>query len=143
MFYLKWSSLYRRFESYAYGFCDEMDCDLLQILHPQEIILMSKKIPDVTRDERRGFYNAEMIALIFDRASGESAYLVAEVRYTAALRDTDLVRRNARFLTQITGARAIPAIASIRNTPEVQALIDSGAVEWYPMPERFWPEGCP
>lgn len=143
MFYLKWSNLYRRFESDAHGFCDELDCDLLQILHPQEIILMSQKIPDVTREERRGFYNSEMIALISDRASGESMYLVAEVRYTGGLRDTDIIRRNARFLTQITGARAIPVIASIRNTPEVQALIDSGAVQWYQMPEHFWPEGWP
>ena len=143
MCYLKWGNLYKRFESDAYGFCDDLDCDLLQILHPREIVLMSKNIPDVPRDERRGFHNAEMIALISDRASGESAYLVVEVRYTGGLRDTDLVRRNARFLTQITGARAIPAIASIRNTPEVQALIDSGAVQWHQMPEHFWPEGCP
>ena len=141
MSYLKWSNLYRRFESDAYGFCDDLECDLLQILHPREIILMSRNIPDATLDERRNFRRAEMIALISDRASGESVYLVAEVRYTGGLRDTDLVQRNARFLTQITGTRAIPVIASIRNTPEVQALIDSGAIQWYPMPERFWPEG--
>ena len=44
MCYLKWGNLYKRFESDAYGFCDDMDCDLLQILHPQEIILMSGSV---------------------------------------------------------------------------------------------------
>ena len=44
MFYLKWSNLYRRFESDAHGFCDELECDLLQILHPREIVLMSGSV---------------------------------------------------------------------------------------------------
>lgn len=118
------------------AFVEEMECDLLESLTLVELIQMSKQIPDATPGQRRSFGRADLIVKVKDRASGETFYLAAEGSWTADLRDTDRARRNARYLTQITGVPAVPAIISIRNTREVESLIESGAVRWIQLDEH-------
>ena len=60
-----------------------------------------------------------------------------EASYTGDLRDSDRAQRNARLLTEFTGHRSVPVVAGVRNVNEVTALIDSGAVYWYQIPERY------
>ena len=66
-----------------------------------------------------------------------TVYICMEASYTGDLRDSDRAQRNARLLTEFTGHRSVPVVAGVRNVIEVTALIDSGAVYWYQIPERY------
>ena len=90
-------------------------------------------------NEARSFRRADLV--IEARDESGTVYIALEASYTADLRDSDRVQRNARLLTEFTGHRAIPVIASVRNVNEVSALIESGVVHWYEMDERYTPAG--
>ena len=117
-------------------FLDDMECDLIESPTLLELSKMSKQIPDATPGQRRSFSRADLIVLVKDRATGETFYLAAEISWTADQRDTDRAQRNARYLTQITGLPALPAISSIRNTHEIEPLLESGAVRWFQLDEH-------
>ena len=117
-------------------FLEEMGCDLIESPTPLELFKMSQQIPDATPGQRRSFSSADLIVLVKDRATGETFYLAVEVSWTADQRDTDRAQRNARYLTQSTGRPALPAISSIRNTHEVETLLESGAVRWFQLDEH-------
>ena len=117
-------------------FLEEMGCDLIESPTPLELFKMSQHLPDATPGQRRSFSSADLIVLVKDRATGETFYLAVEVSWTADQRDTDRAQRNARYLTQSTGLPALPAISSIRNTHEVETLLESGAVRWFQLDEH-------
>ena len=124
-----------RLRDLALSFVDEIECDLIELPALAELTQISRQIPDATPGQRRSFIRADLIALVKDRASGETFYLAAEGSWTADLRDTNRAQRNARYLTQATGIPAVPVIVSLRNTREVESLIASGAVRWIQLDE--------
>lgn len=127
-----------RLKDFVVDFIEVMNCELAHVLDVNELALMSKRIADATPDELRSFRRADMVMLAGDRATnGSPVYLAVEASYTGSKNDTDRAERNARFLTDVTGIRAIPVIASVRNTREVAALIESGNVRWYEIEERY------
>ena len=70
-------------------------------------------------------------------ADGETVrYVAVEASYTGGRRDTDRAVRNANFLTQFTGRPARAAVASVRNTEEINPMLESGDVYWYEILER-------
>ena len=91
--------------------------------------------PDLPLNEVRSFRRADLV--VEARDESEIVYIVLEASYTADLRDSDRAQRNARLLTDFTGHRAIPVIASVRNVNEVSALVESGVVHWYEIEERY------
>lgn len=93
--------------------------------------------PDLPLNEIRSFRRADLVVEAADESG--TVYIVLEASYTGDLRDSDRAQRNARLLTEFTGHRAIPVIASVRNVNEVSALIDSGVVHWFEMDERYTP----
>ena len=128
--------IYNRIVQLLPTFVAEMDYALIAIPTNDELVRMSRQIPNATPEERRKFNRSRLIALVTDRASGETLYLAGEASLTAHRRHTDRAQRHARFLTEATGVRAIPAIISLRNTPEVESLIESGAVQWIQLDEH-------
>ena len=127
-----------RLKDFMVDFIEVMNCELAHVLDVNELALMSKRIADATPDELRSFRRADMVMLAGDRAAnGSPVYLAVEASYTGSKNDTDRAERNARFLTELTGIRAIPVIASVRNTREVAELIESGNVRWYEIEERY------
>ena len=133
---LNWGIMYNKIAELAPCFVEELDYDLIAFPTNVELIRMSRQIPDATREERRRFGWSRLIALVTDRASGETLYLTGEASVTAHLRHTDRAQRHARFITEVTGVRAVPVIISLRNTPEVENLIESGAVLWIQLDEH-------
>ena len=126
-----------RLKDFVPDFVEEMNCELTQVIDRKEVILLSRQIPNATSNERRSFRRADMVVLAGDStANGEPVYLAVEASYTGSRNDTHRAQRNARFLTEVTGVRAIPVIASVRNTHEVTGLIESGLVRWYEIEER-------
>ena len=127
-----------RLKDFMVDFIEVMNCELAHVLDVNELALMSKRIADATPDELRSFRRADMVMLAGDRAAnGSPVYLAVEASYTASENDTDRAERNAKFLADVTGIRAIPVIASVRNTREVVDLIESGNVRWYEIEERY------
>ena len=92
-------------------------------------------MPVIPLNEIRSFRRADMVIEAQDDSG--TVYLVMEASYTADLRDTGRAQRNARLLTEFTGHRAIAAVASVRNVTEVSALVESGAIYWYEIEERY------
>jgi hypothetical protein len=92
---------------------------------------------DLSLSEVRSFRRADMVVEAKDESG--TVYIAMEASYTADLRDTDRALRNARLLTEITGHRAIPVVASVRNVDEVAVLVESGDVYWYELEERHQP----
>ncbi len=63
-------------------------------------------------------------------------YIAVEVSFTGALRDFARARRNADFLTALTGRPTTAVIASVRNDWEVEARVNAGQAHWHRIPER-------
>lgn len=67
---------------------------------------------------------------------GQAIYVAMEISYTANRQDTRRAIRNAQFLTRFTGQPARPALASVRNDPEIADLIAGGQIHWHTIRER-------
>ena len=114
----------------------DMDIEYVKTLSEADLVRMAKTgNPNMTRDELFSFRTADLVVEARDDLG--TVYICMEASYTGDLRDSDRAQRNARMLTEFTGHRAIPVLASVRNVNEVTALIDTGAVYWYQIPERY------
>ena len=129
----RWSAL-RGAESITF----DMDIEYVRTLSEADLIRMAKTAsPNIPRNELFSFRTADMV--VEARDDSGTVYICMEASYTGDLRDSDRAQRNARFLTEFTGHRAIPIVASVRNVNEVSALVDSGAVYWYELEDRYTP----
>ena len=114
----------------------DMDIEYVKTLSEADLVRMAKTgNPNMTRGELFSFRTADLVVEARDDLG--TVYVVLEASYTADTRDSDRCLRNARLLTELTGHRAIPVLASVRNVNEVTALIDTGAVYWYQIPKRY------
>ena len=81
------------------------------------------------------FIDADLVMETTDQ-DGQTVYIAVEISYTANRQDTRRAIRNAEFLSRFTGQPARPAIASVRNDPEIADRIASGEVHWHAIRER-------
>ena len=101
-------------------------------LTPVDLWALTDRAPaDIPANELNSFRRADLIVEATDLDSGESCYIAVEISFTANGRDTTRALRNAAFLTQFTGRRSYPAIASLRRDHRIEELIESGEVFWY------------
>jgi len=101
-------------------------------LTPADLWALTDRAPaDIPANELNSFRRADLIVEATDLDSGESCYIAVEISFTANGRDTTRALRNAAFLTQFTGRRSYPAIASLRRGHRIEDLIESGEVFWY------------
>ena len=114
----------------------DMDIEYVKTLSEADLVRMAKTgNPNMTRGELFSFRTADLVVEAKDESG--TVYICMEASYTGDLRGSDRAQRNARLLTEFTGHRSIPVVASVRNVREVTALIDSGEVYWYEIPERY------
>ena len=114
----------------------DMDIEYVKTLTEADLVRIAKTgNPNMSRSEMFSFRTADLVVEANDEAG--TVYICMEASYTGDLRDSDRAQRNARLLTEFTGHRAIPVIASVRNVNQVTALVDSGEVYWYQIPERY------
>ena len=101
-------------------------------LTPADLWALTDRAPaDIPANELNSFRRADLIVEATDLDSGESCYIAVEISFTANGRDTTRALCNAAFLTQFTGRRSYPAIASLRRDHRIEDLIESGEVFWY------------
>ena len=99
------------------------------------IIVQGADVSGIALGEIASFIDADLVIEVID-GDGQTAYVATEISYTANRRDTGRAIRNAGFLSQFTGQPARPAIASIRNDPEIADLISGGQVYWHTIYDR-------
>ena len=105
-------------------------------LHGNEVIDLARRqdTTDISQGDLTSFQRADLIMEATD-AAGELHYIAVEVSFTADERDTRRSIRNAAYLTRFTGRPAHAVVAAHRHDREIQPVIDSGQVLWYPLDE--------
>ena len=118
--------------SEAWGIAQDLGLAFVRTLTPGDLTEIAGNQLD--RDTGRSFRRADLV--IEATRDGTPEYIVLEVSYTADQRDSDRALRNARLLTEFTGRPATAGVASIRNTREIEQLVASGTLHWYPLEDR-------
>ena len=88
-------------------------------------------IAAIPQRERASFYVSDFVAEVRDE-TGETHYIVVEASYTCDKRDTDRAIAHAELMTTFTQKRAWPVIAGARLDDEIQHIVETGDVLWFP-----------
>ena len=94
----------------------------------------TKRHINLNQNILRSFRRAELV--IQGQRNGEVEYIAAEISGTADSRDSDRAIRNSGIIRAATGRLCTAAVASVRNTSQVQELADSGAIHCHPLEDR-------
>ena len=116
----------------AAGIAQDMGLEFVRTLTASDLMEMSRNQLD--RETGRSFRRADLVIEATKDRSSE--YVALEVSYTADQRDSGRALRNAGFLTRFTGRKATAGVASVRNTHEVEQLVESGELYWHPLEDR-------
>ena len=116
----------------AAGIAQDMGLEFVRTLTASDLMEMSRNQLD--RETGRSFRRADLV--IETTKEGAQEYVALEVSYTADQRDSGRALRNAGLLTQFTGRKATAGVASVRNTHEVEQLVESGELYWHPLEDR-------
>ena len=116
----------------AAGIAHDMGLEFVRTLTPSD--LMELAGDQLGLDTGRSFRRADLV--IETTKDGATEYAALEVSYTADQRDSGRAIRNAGLLTQFTGRPATAGVASVRNTHEVEQLVESGELYWHPLEDR-------
>ena len=87
----------------------------------------------ITRQNLQSFRRADLVIRAVD-PDGTAIYITVEVSYTVDGNDIRRARRNAEYLTRLTGVPAVAAVAGVIIDPHVQDVIDDGELYWYEIP---------
>ena len=116
----------------AAGITQDMGLEFVRTLTASDLMEMSRNQLD--RETGRSFRRADLV--IEAIKDGAPQYVALEVSYTADQRDSGRALRNAGLLTRFTGRKATAGVASVRNTHEVEQLVESGELYWHPLEDR-------
>ena len=116
----------------AAGIAQDMGLEFVRTLTASDLMEMSGNQLD--RETGRSFRRADLV--IEATKDGAPEYAALEVSYTADQRDSGRALRNAGLLTRFTGRKATAGVASVRNTHEVEQLVESGELYWHPLEDR-------
>ena len=117
----------------ARGFAQDMGMEFVRTLTADDLMEMAWTHLD--RDTGRSFRRADLV--IEATRDGTREYIALEVSYTADQRDSNRAIRNAEILTRLTGSPATAGVASVRNTHDVEQLVQSGELLWHPLEDRI------
>ena len=116
----------------AAGIAQDMGLEFVRTLTASD--LMELAGDQLGQDTGRSFRRADLV--IEATRDGATEYAALEVSYAADQRDSGRALRNAGLLTQFTGRKATASVASVRNTHEVEQLVESGELYWHPLEDR-------
>lgn len=83
----------------------------------------------------RSFREADLIMLVRD-ADGQPAYVAVEASFTVAARDIERAKRNAEYLHEFTGLKAVAAVAGVEITSGQHRNASTAGVHCYTIPAR-------
>ena len=85
---------------------------------------------DITPQDLQSFRRADLI-IEAAKPDGTAVYITVEISYTVDEYDIRRARRNAQYLTRLTGVPAVPAVAGVIVDPRVQDTIAAGDPYWH------------
>ena len=100
-----------------------------------EDMVRENSVDGIPRNELESFTKADLVIKARD-GDRFTNYIAVEISYTADQRDTERAERNAELLTRFTGRPSRAVVASVRNDPVVNSLVNSGYINWYQIPLR-------
>ena len=111
---------------------DQMGLERVKDLDYDDLraLTLAADISDIPANVIQSFRQADLVLEATDQA-GETCYVAVEISYTANGRDTERAFRNAEFLTQFTGRRVYPAVASVHRDQRIEESLDSSAIFWH------------
>ena len=83
----------------------------------------------------RSFREADLIMLVRD-TDGQPAYVAVEASFTVAARDIERAKRNAEYLHEFTGLKAMAAVAGVEITGGQHRNASAAGVHCYTIPAR-------
>ena len=109
----------------------KMDLEYRRSLSRQEIVNMALSLAQGApiSGDFESFAKADIIFAA--GRNGEECYVPVEVSFTADRRDTGRAIRNAGFITQATGAPALPVVASVNIDHRILDEIKTGKVYYH------------
>ena len=116
----------------AAGIAQDMGLEFVRTLTASDLMETSRNQLD--RETGRSFRRADLV--IETTKEGAQEYVALEVSYTADQRDSGRALRNTGLLTRLTGRKATAGVANVRNTHEVEQLVESGELYWHPLEDR-------
>ena len=116
----------------AAGIAHDVGLEFVRTLNASDLMEMAGD--QLSLDTGRSFRRADLV--IEATRDGAPEYVALEVSYTADQRDSGRAIRNAGLLTQFTGRQAVAGVASVRNTHEVDQLVESGELYWHLLEDR-------
>ncbi len=114
---------------------DRLGLTYVTILDRRDLVGLLRRFQDIPTGERQSFFRADLVLEALDD-DGATRYVAVEASYTADRRDSDRARRNAGFLTRVTGCPAHAVVASLRNDRHVQELVEAGTVHRLRLAEK-------
>ena len=114
------------------GIAQDMGAQLVRTLTNDDLSQLAGNQLDTATG--RSFRSADLVMETV--RDGTTQYVALEVSYTADHRDSDRAIRNAALLTKFTGRKTTAGVASVRNSREVQELVNSRALYWHPLEDR-------
>lgn len=96
-------------------------------------LIQSVDTSAITRQNLQSFRRADLVIRAVN-SDGTAIYIAVEISYTVDGNDIRRARRNAEYLTRLTGVPAVAAVAGVIIDPHVQDLIDDGELYWYEIP---------
>lgn len=115
----------------------ELGLSLVAMLDRDQLqsLVRSAETDGIPKHDLLSFRRADLVLRAADPAAADPAgterYVAVEVSYTVNGRDTERARRNARFLTRLTGCGASAVVAGLRLDERIRPLVESGEVAWY------------
>ena len=116
----------------AAGIAQDMGLEFVRTLTASDLMETSRNQLDW--ETGRSFRRADLV--IETTKEGAQEYVALEVSYTADQRDSGRALRNTGRLTRLTGRKATAGVANVRNTHEVEQLVESGELYWHPLEDR-------
>lgn len=111
----------------------------IDMLHIWQAAERNRLTDDISSQNRISFLKPDIIIEATDKKG--KCYVAVEISYTASSNDTERAIRNARYLTQFTGAPAYMAVAGVSKHSEIDSVIteeNPQAFDFNKDPKVFW-----
>ena len=120
----------------------DLGLEYVRILTETDLFRISRQAEgSLPANELRSFRRADFV--IEAVQDSETVYIPVEVSFTGDHRDSDRALRNAELLSRFTGKPAVATLASFRNDRHVAGLVESGALQWYEMDQKYLDRATP
>ena len=114
---------------------NDLGLNYVATLSRRELLNLTQNIDtgDIDPNDLKSFHRADAV-IQATNPDAETVYIAVEASFTVNGRDTSRARRNAGYLTRLTGIPAIPAVAGVVIDHHIRDALTSDQLFWYEIP---------